>query len=274
MVDRSVALEALSALANAQVTSVQKQRSYAASPGVGHGGGAQLLIKNLISSILDADETRPTSRCHFQNLRCALGVDVSGAGFHDQNLHHTHQPKCHIIDEEEFFDHPYDYDFTKLRDTETYCRGGEVYERPCGWYRFGLKVLNKYDGNEWLGNSFRSTQSVPGEWPVSYHGTSKKGAEGIIEGFYEPGPGQAYGRGIYSTPYIAVAEGYAHQFTCQKDGKKYKVILQNRINPKYRKKYNNEKYWLIPIKRGLSDEEEEEWVKRAIRPYGLLVKQV
>ncbi|KAM9770462.1 uncharacterized protein ACNS7B_010139 [Menidia menidia] len=246
MVDRSIALEALGALANAQVTSLQKQRLQAAFPGVGYGGGAhlqQLLINNLIYSILDADETRLTSRGHFQNLQSALRGGGSAAAFYGQNLHHTPLPlmtaKCHIIDEEEFFHQKYDHDFTKLRDTETYRRGGEVYERPCGWYRFGLKVLNKYDGNEWLGNCYRSTRSVPGEWPVSYHGTSKRGAEGIIEGFYKPGPGQVYGRGIYSTPYIAVAEAYAHHFTSQKDGKRYKVILQNRINPIYRKKYNN-----------------------------------
>lgn len=45
-----------------------------------------------------------------------------------------------ILDEEEFFDHQYDYDFRKLKDTEAYYRGGELYERPCGWQRFGLKV--------------------------------------------------------------------------------------------------------------------------------------
>ena len=186
--------------------------------------------------------------------------------------------KNHIIDENEFFDPRFDYDFTNLRDTETFRRGGEVYERPCGWQRFALRVnllltyltfclflplicytqlqvcwllcsiqnqkncwiiamffianiqfctytwsmthitlisisfhclifkmtkeqrptkpfqchvnilsqvLDDYDGNAWLGTQYRSTQSVPGEWPVSYHGTSKKGADGIIEGHYK-----------------------------------------------------------------------------------------
>ncbi|KAM9769865.1 uncharacterized protein ACNS7B_006225 isoform 3-T3 [Menidia menidia] len=207
----------------------------------------QLSIEEFVSSVLNADETRLTSR---------------------------DTPNCYEINEEEFFDQKYDHDFTKLRDTETYRRGGEVYERPCGWYRFGLKVLNKYDGNEWLGNCYRSTRSVPGEWPVSYHGTSKRGAEGIIKGFYQPGDGDRFGRGIYSTPYIDVAERYTSEFISKKDRKKYKVILQNRINPKYRRTYNNEEYWLIPIESGLSHYEEEEMVKRAIRPYGLLVKKV
>lgn len=48
--------------------------------------------------------------------------------------------KLYIIDEDEFFDAEYDYDFTRLEDTETYYRGGEVYKRPCGWIRFALKV--------------------------------------------------------------------------------------------------------------------------------------
>lgn len=47
------------------------------------------------------------------------------------------------------------------------------------------QVLDNYDGNAWLGTRYRSTQSVPGEWPVSYHGTSKKGADGIIAGHYK-----------------------------------------------------------------------------------------
>lgn len=47
------------------------------------------------------------------------------------------------------------------------------------------QVHDKYDGNTWLGNTHRSTQSVPGEWPVSFHGTSKQEADGIIGGFYK-----------------------------------------------------------------------------------------
>lgn len=59
-----------------------------------------------------------------------------------------------------------------------------------------------------------------------------------------------------------------------KNGKKYRVILQNRINPQYRQKYNNDKYWLIPIPHGTCDEDEEKMVERAIRPYGMLLQEV
>ncbi|XP_073328648.1 uncharacterized protein [Pagrus major] len=277
MIDKEIALEALCTLCNANVTSVQRQasptaylRSACLAP------QKQLLIKQFIPTILDADDTCEVSQCNFICLQDVLGAVPRSAGFRRVNEVDIGavKDKNHIIDENEFFDPRFDYDFSNLRDTETYSRGGEVYERPCGWQRFALRVLDDYDGNAWLGTRYRSTQSVPGEWPVSYHGTSKKGADGIIQGHYKPGPGQAYGRGIYSTPYINEAVQYAKTFTSKKTGKKYSVILQNRINPQYRQKYNNDKYWLIPIPSGSGAEEEQEMVERAIRPYGLLLKEV
>nr|XP_004556396.2 uncharacterized protein LOC101472750 [Maylandia zebra] len=276
--DREIALEALGAVCNAQITSVQNQRAG------GHAGVFQrasfpgsaaptLSINSLICAIADGDQTCPVSRNNFARIQRVLqdGGQCSGS---DTCFRTAPQERSFIIDESEFFDPTFDYDFSGLQDTETYYRGGEVYERPSGWYRFALKVLNKYDGNTWLGTRYRSTASVPGEWPVSYHGTSKEGAGGIIEGFYKPGPGQTYGRGIYSTPYVNEAVSYAKTFTCQKNGKQYKVILQNRINSEYRQKHNNDKYWLVPIPSVFSAQEEQAIVEQAIRPYGLLLKEV
>ncbi|GAA6215370.1 uncharacterized protein LOC108893838 [Lates japonicus] len=276
MIHRDIAFEALGALCNANVTSVQRQASQPVPRAAGFKAASpeQLLIKQLICTVLDADETSQVSRSNFHCIKQALQSDDLVGGFHRQDVVDTPNGRNHIIDESEFFAPEYDYDFSRLRDTETYWRGGEKYERPSGWYRFGLKVLNKYDGNDWLGTRYRSTQSCPGEWPVSYHGTSKKGAEGIIEGYYKPGPRELYGRGIYSTPHISEAIPYAKSFISQKDGKRYKVILQNRINPAYRRKYNNDKYWLIPISQGTSAAEEQDIVGKAIRPYGLLLKQI
>ncbi|XP_041853333.1 uncharacterized protein LOC121647729 [Melanotaenia boesemani] len=274
MVDRNIALEALCTLCNANVTSVQKQ-SVQAQSFRGTPPQQSLKIKNFISTVLDADETSQVSRSNFECIKTVLqsgGHATSHSRVNPQEQHDT--TKNHVINEDEFFDNQYDYDFANLKDTETYTRGGEVYERPSGWYGFGLKVLDKYESNAWLGTRFRSTQSVPGEWPVSYHGTTKRGAEGIIEGFYKSGPGQVYGKGIYSTPYISEAELYAKTFTSNKNGKQYKVILQNRINPKYRQKYNNQKYWLVPIPDNSSAQDERVMVEQAIRPYGLLLKEV
>ncbi|XP_018547772.1 uncharacterized protein LOC108893845 [Lates calcarifer] len=273
MIHRDIALEALSVICNANVTSVQKQRLQP-FPHAAAAPQEQLLIKYFISTVLDADETSQVSRSSFHCIQQTLQSGKPVANFPGEDVVDTPNGRNHIIDEDEFFAPEYDYDFSRLRDTETYWRGGEKYERPCGWQRFALKVLNKYDGNTWLGTRYRSTQSCPGEWPVSYHGTSMKGAEAIIGGHYKPGPRKQFGRGIYSTPHISEAIPYAKSFISQKDGKRYKVILQNRINPAYRWKCNNDKYWLIPISQGISAAEERDIVEKAIRPYGLLLKQI
>ncbi|KAK7158470.1 hypothetical protein R3I94_004938 [Phoxinus phoxinus] len=176
---------------------------------------------------------------------------------------------------DQFFDPPFDYDFTHLTDNSVCMRGNEPYKRPCGWYRFALKVLNKYtDGNTWLGTNGWRQDSVAGEWPVSYHGTSIGGATGIAGSNYIPGPGQVYGRGIYSTYDIDQASGYSREFTSKKTGKKYRVMLQNRINPQMRTVCARPDYWLIEIPAGTPAWKEKEIVEKSIRPYGILLKQV
>uniref|UniRef100_UPI003AABAB8F uncharacterized protein n=1 Tax=Centroberyx gerrardi TaxID=166262 RepID=UPI003AABAB8F len=283
-IDREVLLEALSVVCNANVTSVQKQKLEAGFLKDGLSGGAAetfplLTVNQLIPTLLDADQTSKASRSNYDCIKSVLQSDGLASDFSTLNLQDTIEidgpvQKRHIIDEDDYFDPKYDYDFTRLKDTKTYYRGGEVYERPCGWTRFAIKVLGKYsDGNTWLGNSNRSTQSVSGEWPVSYHGTSQDGAEGIVEGHYKAGAGQKYGYGIYSTPLISEAIYYAKTFTSKKNGKRYKVILQNRINPQYREKHNKDKYWLVPIQKGKSLEEMQKIVEKAVRPYGLLLKE-
>ncbi|XP_073693792.1 uncharacterized protein [Garra rufa] len=173
----------------------------------------------------------------------------------------------------ELLDPRYDYDFRNVTNNSLCQRGGEPYKRPCGWYRIALKVLNKYpDGNVWLGTDGMREHSVAGEWPVSYHGTSCTGAEGIASSSYKPGGGQIYGRGIYSTYDIEEACSYSKQFT--KNGKTYNVILQNRVNPKMRKQCEKKEYWLIEIPEGTTSDKEKEIVEKSIRPYGILLKEV
>lgn len=183
-----------------------------------------------------------------------------------------------FIDDETFFDRKFDYDFTNVSDSVRFKRGGEEYTRPCGWYRIGIKVLDKYEDNLWLGTNGFRTESAAGEWPVSYHGTSEKGAKGIITSHYKAGHNpnrQVYGRGIYSTPVLREASGYAGEFVSAKNGKTYKLILQNRVNPAFRKKHRqSEDYWLISVPAGTSDSEERKIVERAIRPYGILLREV
>ncbi|XDG06096.1 hypothetical protein ABKA04_005711 [Annulohypoxylon sp. FPYF3050] len=126
-----------------------------------------------------------------------------------------------------FIDPQYNFDFTDVNDAgRSFFRGKEEYKRPCGWRRYALNVAGKYDSDVWLGSS-----NVPGEWPVSYHGTSMYNAEEISETSYDLSKGKrfAFGKGIYSTPDHNIAELYASEFTCE--GRRYKVILQNRVHP-------------------------------------------
>ncbi|MGH0117794.1 UNVERIFIED_CONTAM: hypothetical protein FKN15_039965 [Acipenser sinensis] len=178
-----------------------------------------------------------------------------------------------FVDESQFFDPPYDYDLTNINDNgKTFYRGGEEYRRPCGWYRYAVKVLGKYeDGDRWLGvgePQYR-LNSASGEWPVSYHGTSEQGSEGILSGEYRPGPNAVHGRGVYSSPDIRVGTNYAKSFS--HNGKTYKIVLQNRVNPETRKIIPANQandvgdYWLIP---------EGNIMRNSIRPYGLLLSEV
>ncbi|MEQ2220468.1 hypothetical protein ILYODFUR_005808 [Ilyodon furcidens] len=178
-----------------------------------------------------------------------------------------------FVDEKEFFDRLYDFDFTNLPDSAACVRGNEPYVRPKGWYRMALKVRGKYpDGDAWLGTNGWRSHSVPGEWPVSYHGTSLEGAKGIIRSHYKAGNGQTFGRGIYSAPNLHDAEIYSKTFTSTITGKTYKVIMQNRVNPGTRQIKGN--YWLIPVPEGTSAEEEKRIAESSIRPYGVLIKEI
>nr|XP_020443227.1 uncharacterized protein LOC109952474 [Monopterus albus] len=187
------------------------------------------------------------------------------------------------INPQDFFHPKYDYDFTNIKDGSTkFLRGNEQYIRPCGWNRVALQVIQRYaDGNSWLGTGKDA-------WPVSYQGYSMDGSLGIILtrgacSSDEPqfldvaaaslNNSETRGRGVYSTPDIKMAEQYCKQFTSRVDGKKYKVVLQNRINPQKRTKCQREDVWLVYIPEGHNDVQTRAIVQESIRPYGLLLKQ-
>lgn len=181
--------------------------------------------------------------------------------------------------------HPeFDYDFTNIKDGDTkFLRGNEQYTRPCGWNRAALRVIQRYDdGNRWLGTGKDA-------WPVSYNGHNMDGSLGIIltrgEGpsdepsFLDAAAtsllgGETRGRGVYSTPDIKLAEKYCKQFKSKVDGKMYKVVLQNRINPEKRKPCQRENIWLVYVPEGRNDVQTRAIVQESIRPYGLLLKRV
>lgn len=226
---------------------------------------------------------------------CDVLQDQSGhtGGFTEQDSAHSSTPAVEkqeglccgsslryakelFIDEEEFFDPEYDYDFTYRCDSNDECkRGGEEYQRPWGWYRMALKVWDKYsDGTTWLGPGGWRNESAPGEWPVSYHGTSLQGAKGIIKTNYKAGDRAVYGRGIYSTPKLPETDMYMTTFTSEKTNKTYRVVMQNRINSEKRERCDYEDYWLIPVPKDTSIEEERRIVECSIRPYGILIQEL
>ncbi|GMH46129.1 hypothetical protein BSKO_14093 [Bryopsis sp. KO-2023] len=155
-------------------------------------------------------------------------------------------------------DPAYDFDFTNVQDGgRVFYRGGEIYRRPCGWMRYALAVLGKYESDQWLGATGGQDY---GEWPVSYHGTGRGSAESISEVGFQLSKGKrfAFGRGIYSTPDVDVAAAYASEFDYQ--GHKYKVVLQNRVSPRALSKLDGD-IWLTPN-------------EKDVRPYGILFKRV
>ena len=170
------------------------------------------------------------------------------------------------------FDFNYDFDFSQMKDDgKTYMRGGFEYKRPYGWKRFGLRVKGKYEDDIWLGPNGIRTEEAPGEWPVSYHGTNVSNARKILETGFKPGPGAMFGKGIYTSPSIEmVGKCYAQEFT--HNGKTYKLVLQNRVNPGHLKVIPASEtsagadYWLFP-------ERDETAGKVDVRPYGVLIRE-
>ncbi|XP_073726167.1 uncharacterized protein [Misgurnus anguillicaudatus] len=256
VMDRNVVLEALSALTDSTVMPIT------GSKGSNHFD--ELNIFNFIVTALLLNISRHTLSTNAGAQVSSLAASFSTALRNELS-----------VDMNEFFDPQYDFDFTNCEDKSICTRGGESYIRPCGWYRVALKVLDKYpDGNAWLGTDGWRSHSVAGEWPVSYHGTSIESAKGIFTSNYRAGPRQLYGRGIYSTDDIEQASGYSKEFISKTNGKKYRVIMQNRINPQMRKVCERQDYWLIEIPDGTSPAKEKEIVEKSIRPYGILLKQV
>ena len=157
-------------------------------------------------------------------------------------------------------------------------RGGKEYYPPKGWIGIGLKVLDKYDNNEWIG-----MVNSPGEWNVAYHGVGyfeesdgvKRITGIIVTSQFKPGRRQAcedsddiyhkgkkVGKGVYCTPKIEVTEKYAG--ISEINGKKYKTALMVRVKPdSIRCPINKKDYWVV---NGTTDDK--------IRPYRILFKKI
>jgi hypothetical protein len=174
--------------------------------------------------------------------------------------------------DDDMLDKQYNYDFTNISDNGvTFYRGGMIYNRPCGWKRYAYNVKGKYPDDIWLNGKHPRKNiysSAEDEWPVSYHGTSlNEGLSIADEGFrLSKCKRFKHGYGIYSTPDINIAKLYASTTEGQgRHGRKYKVILQSRVNPKtlqivYDAETGAGEYWVSP------NEDD-------IRPYGFCIQE-
>ena len=160
-------------------------------------------------------------------------------------------------------------------------RGGKPYDPPLGWNGIGLKVMDKYGDNTWIG-----MDNSEGEWCVAYHGIGSgepsdkvKDITGkIFKGAFKAGsrqahsncpdqfhPGKLVGDGVYCTPKISTAEDYAG--ISDINGKSYKTVFMVRVKPsaiRHCDQCSDSKepyvYWVV---NGTTDE---------IRPYRILYK--
>ena len=161
----------------------------------------------------------------------------------------------------------FDYDFTERQDDgKKYMRGRFEYRRPYGWYRYALNVVGKYENDKWLGPGGIRTESSSDEWPVSYHGTNMEESEASSISCSSPDKASRFhhGKGVFSSPDLAVASSYAQRF--KHNGHHHRIILQNRVNPTdgHLVVVNEGKYWLCPQQDSTSKVYD-------IRPYGVLV---
>ena len=88
-----------------------------------------------------------------------------------------------------------------------------------------MKVVH----DDTLGRAGYRTNSSPGEWAFSYHGTAAASNGSIAQEGYDLSKGKcfAYGRGVYTAPAIEVAAKYAQRF--DHEGSEYQLVFQNRV---------------------------------------------
>jgi ubiquitin len=149
----------------------------------------------------------------------------------------------------------FDQDFTNQQDDGIILkRGREIYNRPYGWKRIGLKVSGKYENDIWLGS-----KNTDQEWPVAFHGTNFDGLKRIcLDGFdISKSQRDKYGKGHYTTPFITIAEKFATEASV--DGVLIKYVIQTRVNPESIIRKNDDEYWILP-----NDDD--------LRPYGICYK--
>ena len=191
--------------------------------------------------------------------------------FSKESLNLKNVSSCSVLEGLKFSSKMFDVKGNRIEGWgENEKRGGREYDPPKGWIGHGISVSKKYDNGDdtWLGY----TGEDNGEWCVAYHGTNINYALSIIENGLKSGvnqvysdsddinhPGEKVGDGIYVTPLVSIADGYA----LRQNPSKYKCIFMCRVNPRtIRIPEDKQNYWVV--KGGIND----------IRPYRLLIQEV
>ncbi|CAF4355465.1 unnamed protein product, partial [Rotaria sordida] len=74
-------------------------------------------------------------------------------------------------------DPQFNFDYKTSGLPEKLTRGSYPYYLPLGWYRYALKVLDKYgNDNAWIGQV-----DAEGEWPVAFYGTHSDAVSSILQ---------------------------------------------------------------------------------------------
>lgn len=146
-------------------------------------------------------------------------------------LNYTKQYKVGLLQDvirlsPSFLDPRFNKDYPIPTRAETFMRGGHTYVKPYGCKRFGIRVLDVFENNDWIAKDGRK-----GEWMVAYHGTKFDVIDPIILKGLKPGNRNAYGIGVYCTPNLETAKSYAASSIGEIEGKKYLVVIQARANP-------------------------------------------
>ena len=152
-------------------------------------------------------------------------------------------------------------------------RGSEKYDPPYGWTGIGLKVLGKYENDEWLNKKDKSSS-----WAIAYHGVGristfdeiKNMIKDIVYEGLKPGPsqikchfndkrhsGKKIGTGVYLTPSINLAEEYSGIIPF--NNKKYNIVIMAKVMINKIKEPEDINYWILN--------------KEYIRPYRILLKE-
>ena len=158
-------------------------------------------------------------------------------------------------------------------------RGNMPYDPPIGWIGIGLRVIDLFEYNYWIGNN-----NSKDEWAVAYHGVGgyqkseeiKRIVGIIIRGGFRMGhnqmhrncpdinhPGKMVGDGVYFTLSIKIAEMYSGITNI--NGDKYKTVLMVRVKPSAIRKCNCECSKGQIIVNGTFEE---------VRPYRILFKKI